>query len=151
MPNPRASTQQKALRGTWRADRAPQPTAGEPLTEAPEPPPRLSEKAQGEWRILAPIVTQLGVLTAADMRAFQLLCECLGTAAEAEDMLREEGMTLPTVGGGTRAHPAIKAMEIARNQAARLMTEFGLTPKGRQAVDIAPAPRPSRLQEALGL
>lgn len=35
------------------------------------------EAAAAEWRALAPVLVDLGTLTAADLRALQLLCETL--------------------------------------------------------------------------
>src|SRR5919202_2961857 len=140
MPRPRLSAAQKRLRGTYRADRSAPAAPSERLSRCPPPPATLTDAGTAEWKRLAPIAHRLGTLCAADLRAFELLCMTLATAAEAEATIRREGMTLPTGSGGTRAHPAIRIMEGSRAQAARLLIEFGLTPRARNAVEPAPPP-----------
>ena len=96
----------------------------------------MSEAARDEWKRLAPIVVDLGTLSRADLRGFELLCSILGTAADAESVIKSEGMTFATA-GGVCAHPACKLLETARAQAARLLEQFGLTPKARNYVGQA--------------
>src|SRR4029453_7116368 len=79
---------------------------------------------------------ELGTLTSADLRALELLAEVLAAEAELRELLKSEGMTIPGAEGNTKAHPACKLLESTRNQAARLLADFGLTPKGRQGVDV---------------
>jgi P27 family predicted phage terminase small subunit len=139
MARPRTSNAYKDLTGTYRSDRAHPQTASERLAQCPQPPTDLSDVARSEWERLAAAAHEIGTLTAADLRAFRLLCETLATAAEAQGVIGREGMTLPTGSGGTRAHPATKVLETARAQAARLLAEFGMTPRGRNYVGAAPA------------
>jgi P27 family predicted phage terminase small subunit len=101
----------------------------------------LSAEAKKEWRLLAPIAHEFGMLTPADLRAFELLCETLATGRTADTTVRAEGMTLSTASGSRRAHPAIAVGRDARAAAARMLADFGLTPKGRMGID--PAPRSS--------
>src|SRR5918997_6578414 len=108
------------------------------LDEAPEPPAHLSARAAAEWRRLAPVAAELGSLTEADLRGFELLAETLATEAEARAAVEREGHAVPTAGGGRKPHPAVRVMETARAQAARLLAEFGLTPKGRRGLDPPP-------------
>jgi len=84
----------------------------------------------------------IGRLTGADLRALELLCETLASEGEARAVVAREGFTVPTADGGQKPHPAVRIMETARNQAHRLLADFGLTPKGRQAVDTTPPPDP---------
>ncbi len=109
------------------------------LTEPPEPPPLLSERAAAEWRQLAPVAVALGTLTEADLRGFELLCHTLATEAEARAVIEAEGYTVPTSGNGLKPRPEVGAMERARVPAARLLADFGLTPKGRRGLDMVPA------------
>jgi P27 family predicted phage terminase small subunit len=73
------------------------------------------------------------------MRALELLAEVLATEAELRELLKTEGTTILGAAGNSKAHPACKLLESTRNQAARLLADFGLTPKGRQGVDVYPA------------
>ena len=109
------------------------------LKRPPGPPASLSEGAETEWRRLAPVAQRLGTLTQADLRAFELLCETLATEKVAQLAIAAEGMATATGEGGLKPHPAVRIMETARNQAARLLDAFGLTPKGRATVERAPS------------
>jgi P27 family predicted phage terminase small subunit len=121
----------------------PQGGAGERLTETPPAPLELDPFARREWAALAPLAIELGVLCKADLRAFQLLCEVLSSERELRDLLKKEGLTIPGADGNLKSHPAVSMLEKTRSQAHRLLADFGLTPKGRQSVDIAPPPRQS--------
>jgi P27 family predicted phage terminase small subunit len=119
------------------ASDAPDPAA--PLAEAPAPPAHLSARAAAEWRRLAPAAAALGTLAGADLRGFELLAETLATEAAARAVVEAEGHAVPTSGGGRKPRPEVRVMETARAQAARLLAEFGLTPKGRRELGVLPA------------
>ncbi len=127
----RASSQLKAIRGTQRADRAPRPTIGKRLTEAPLPPDNLSLAAVTEWNVLADVLTRSGALVESDLRALALLCETLATEAGLREILK--GGLMLTSG---KAHPAYRMLITTRQLATRLFTDFGLSPKARQSVDM---------------
>jgi P27 family predicted phage terminase small subunit len=141
MPNPRRSAALKVISGTDRPDRqAPKPV--ENLhSAAPKPPKNLSKAAKSEWNRLAPIAHRLGYLADSDLRSFALLCETLATEGIARAEVVAAGMTVSTGTGGLKPHPAIRTMETARAQAARLLEAHGLNPKGRSSVDPAPPDR----------
>jgi P27 family predicted phage terminase small subunit len=141
MAAPRKPAETKRLQGTARRDRersAPRPSGG---VRAPRPPADLSEEARKHWSKLAPICMRLGVLGEADLVAFRLLTETLGTASAAEAAIKADGITVTAGSGGKKAHPALKMLETARNQATRMLIEFGLTPRARQAVGLPAGPR----------
>jgi P27 family predicted phage terminase small subunit len=140
MPAQRTTTAQKRVRGTLRNDRARPLEPGARLLRTPPPPASLSEGAAEEWKRLAPVATKLGTLTAADLRAFELCCEMLATERRARSVVDREGLAVPTADGGRKGHPAVKVMETARAQAARLLGDFGLVPRGRMSIDPAPPP-----------
>lgn len=82
----------------------------------------------------------IGTLTQADLRAFELLAVTLAAEAEAREVIQREGLTVLTADGGRKPHPAVRIAETARAQAARLLSGFGLCPKGRQSLDPPPPP-----------
>jgi len=141
----RLSQTVKNLRGTVRIDRLPKPTALDRLRTAPQAPAHLSERARIEWKALAPVCCEMGTLTNADLRALELLCECLATESDLRETLKREGLTIPGAGANSKAHPATKLLESTRNQAVRLLCEFGLTPRGRLGVELAPALRANKV------
>lgn len=108
------------------------------LDQAPDPPSHLGERAAAEWRRLGPVAVALGTLTEADLRGFELLAETLATEAAARAVVEAEGHAVPTAGGGRKPRPEVRVMETARAQAARLLAEFGLMPKGRRGLDPPP-------------
>ncbi|HDR8861634.1 TPA: phage terminase small subunit P27 family [Burkholderia territorii] len=138
---PRKSNATKALAGTLRADRL-KGISADQLTVAPPPPDSMSSRAAAEWVRVAPLVVSLGLLSASDLRALELLAETLATEAQLRETLDREGLTIATGTGGSKAHPALRALSDARAQAARLLDAFGLSPRGRQAID-APPPLPA--------
>lgn len=73
----------------------------------------------------------------ADLRALQLLCECLATATALEDVMMEDGPLIDAGNGGKTAHPGIKLLESSRKQAHLLMQDFALVPRYRGSVDRA--------------
>ena len=116
--------------------------AGNPsdrLDKCPAPPRHLSERARVEWRRLGPVAVALGTLTRADLRAFELLVETLATETTAREEVTASGYSVPTGDGGQKPHPAVRIMEEARRQSRALLSDFGLTPKGRGTVKPAPA------------
>jgi P27 family predicted phage terminase small subunit len=141
----RASTRLKLLRGTQRSDRRPKKTAGEVLARVPPAPPDMSPFGIAEWRRLAPIAVELAVLTRADLRGFALLCEVLASETQLRDQLQLEGLTIPCADGSRKAHPAVAMLARTRALASKMLDSFGLTPRGRQSVDILPPKKKSRL------
>src|SRR5947207_2461185 len=141
----RLSPNVKNLRGTVRIDRLPKPTALDRLRTAPQAPAHLSERASIEWKALASVCCEMGTLTNADLRALELLCECLATESELRETLKAEGLTIAGAGDNSKAHPACKLLESTRNQATRLLTEFGLSPRSRLGVELAPALRVNKV------
>ena len=138
MPNPRASQELKKLRGTDCVDRLTTPAAGDRLTEPPAAPNTLSRGAKQEWQALASVLVELGTICRGDLRAFEQLTETLATQNALQAVIETEGVLLKTGTGSFKTNPAMRSLETARNQAARLFTEFGLTPKARNYASPVP-------------
>jgi P27 family predicted phage terminase small subunit len=147
MPQEKIPAARKRLSSTLRESRERPKTAAQALDKAPRPPKHLPAAAQAEWRALMAMAVELGTITAADLRAFEMLCCTLATVSEAETAIRMQGLTLATENGGQKSHPAIKIMETGRAQAAALLRDFGLTPKARNHVAKAPALRENKFEE----
>ncbi|MBE9549787.1 MAG: phage terminase small subunit P27 family [Proteobacteria bacterium] len=140
MANHKQSKARKALKGTLRPGES--GNAGHRLIKPPQAPGTLSEGAKIEWKGLAKVLTDLEVLTLADLRTLELLCETLATATALENTIRAEGFTIQAASGtGQKSHPALKALETTRNAATRMLADFGLSPRSRAHVDKAPINR----------
>lgn len=140
MPRQRTATELLHARGSFKESRQPQETAipGSPtdyLEDCPPAPDVLSETAKRQWYRLGPIVIEMGTLTRADLKSFELLCNALAMEEEALAVLAKSGMFLEA-SHGLKPHPAIKVAESSRAQAIRLLEHFGLTAKARQYVSI---------------
>jgi P27 family predicted phage terminase small subunit len=141
MGNPKKTKATKLLRGTYRKDRdKPSIRADQALAAPPEPPDTLSAGARIEWLALAPVAVELGTITVGDLRSFELLAETFASASELQSLVSAEGLLIPAANGGKKANPAQRSLETARSQAARLLIEFGMTPKSRNYVQRAEEP-----------
>lgn len=136
MPNYRKPDARKRVAGTFRKDRSKAKPPAKSVIRIPEPPEHLSEAARAEWRALAPRVCELRIMTSADLRGFQMLCETLATASAAQAAIDRDGVAIGE-GGKVKSHPSLKTLEAARAGATRLLIEFGLTPRARGHVEPA--------------
>jgi P27 family predicted phage terminase small subunit len=141
MPNYRKPEAAKRRSGTYRPGRAMRSPKAAAALSVPLAPGYMTELGKVEWRRLAPLIHAQRTLAAADLRAFELLCETLATGAMAQAAIAAGGLTVVTP-MGARAHPAVKIMEAARAGATRLLIEFGLTPRAREHVSAAPDEAP---------
>lgn len=107
----------------------------------PEPPDTLNDRAKECWRLNAPVLFKMGVLTAADLDTFYDYCVLIDakmTAKEALDELGPDGVMDP---GTERRAPGMAAplkvyMETSR-AAREIAREFGMTACSRARMGIA--------------
>ena len=116
-----------------------EPTAPPPLEEAPPPPPHLDGDAAEEWRRVAAAAVALGSLRACDLPALALLAETLGLARAAQRALLAEGFAIATAAGNPKGNPAARVLAEARQHAAQMLKDFGLTPSSRGQVEGWPS------------
>jgi P27 family predicted phage terminase small subunit len=119
-----------AVEGQWDTD----PIAPPPLDQAPPPPPHLDGDAAQEWRRVAAAAVALGSLRACDLPALALLAETLGLARAAQRALLAEGFAIATAAGNPKGNPAARVLAEARQHAAQMLKDFGLTPSSRGQV-----------------
>src|SRR5579859_4068277 len=105
----------------------------------PPAPDHMTVMAKEAWYHLAPLLDQMGILTAADLKALEMACEAYAEVRECRDAIE-------LAGGGTyeTRNLAGEVMFRARPEAARLadadrrfrgwLIEFGLTPAARSKV-----------------
>lgn len=94
----------------------------------PSAPGHLSKYANEEWSRLSSVAIHAGTLTETTARSFEMLCEILATERTTRELLSASGMTVGSGRGGRKPHPALRAMETARAQAAPLLKLFRLEP-----------------------
>lgn len=158
-------TKVKVIRHTFRKDRAskhePEPTV---LVATPKPPRGLSKAGRRVWNRQAPELVTLGVLTTADVEAFEIACLHYGIAAELLDEVTH--VTDLETGKRKRRTSAEYVTELHLEQvngvdvmkasiferiavldriraehgfSMRIFADFGLTPVARSRLDLGPA------------
>jgi P27 family predicted phage terminase small subunit len=135
MPNARRSRKEKVLSGTVRGDRMRRVGGVQVLTRLPQPPAGLSESASEAWFRCGRLAIELGTLTRFDVALLELLARTLGSVADLEKLLANEGLI---VGAASKAHPACALLERSRAQAHRMLADLGLTPPSRERLSIDP-------------
>jgi P27 family predicted phage terminase small subunit len=110
--------------------------------------PFLSEPAQEAWGRLAPVLSDMKVLTVADAEALGMLCETAAEYWQATDVIARRGMTYEvewyTKTGDllkttTEQRPEVRIRSDAAKRLKSLMEQFGLTPSARAKLTVAPA------------
>ena len=114
-------------------------TAPSPLVAVPPPPGHLDGDAAQEWRRGAATAVALGSLRACDLPALALLAETLGLAWAAQRALLAEGFAIATAAGNPKGNPAARVLAEARQHAAQMLKDFGLTPSSRGQVEGWPS------------
>ncbi len=112
-----------------------EPTAPPPLEMAPPPPGHLDGDAAQEWRRVAAAAVAFGCLRVCDLPALALLAETLGLARAAQRALLAEGFAIATAAGNPKGNPAARVLAEARQHAAQMLKDFGLTPSSRGQVE----------------
>lgn len=101
-----------------------------PITDIPRAPAWLSKDAKAEWRRVAPILVERGVVTEADLGALEGYVTAIGRVREAEATIRTEGATY-LGSSGPKRHPAVTTQDAALKTARLFANELGLTPYSR--------------------
>jgi P27 family predicted phage terminase small subunit len=102
--------------------------------EIPRPPKWLDSFARAEWKRLAPVLFELGVIRPADQTMLASLCTAIGTLVAARrqlDSLPEEARLLVKSKSGVRINPLVFLVKQQIELVHRIGAEFGLTPAAR--------------------
>jgi P27 family predicted phage terminase small subunit len=125
--------------------RAPNTLEPKPEEGRPKPPDWLSRKAKIAWAELADVLEEMHVLTVADRRALELLCDAYSEWREARAIVDLEGETYETTTahGSTvrKAEPAVAIAADAWRRVRAMLAEFGLTPAARSKVSTVETPK----------
>ena len=112
----------------------------EPKPDASDqkPPTWLKGRARREWKRIAPMVADMGVLTVADNDAAALMCDALAEYIEAREVVRQHGATYEAEAKNgaviVRPRPEVGMYQDAWRRVLRMMTDFGMTPSSRAKV-----------------
>ena len=110
-------------------------------------PQYLLPDARKEWKRLAPILIQMGLLTAADVVPFAAYCTAFARWKEAEEEISRHGSIYKDNEGRIRPNPYIAIANQQLKEIKSFAAEFGLTPSNRSAMiaNVYAAMNPSRV------
>lgn len=108
-----------------------------PRNGLPPPPAHLDDEAKREWRRMGKELVNLGILTVVDKAAFAAYCVAWSRWAQAEAMVKQAGVYVPTLRGWVK-NPMVAVADTALAQMLRAAVEFGMTPSSRTRVQAAP-------------
>ena len=94
----------------------------------------LEEDAKAEWERLAPTLTQMGVLTEADLLAFAGYCQAYARWREAEEFISQHGSIFQTPSGYVQTVPQVSIAHTNLKIMQSFCSEFGLTPSSRSRI-----------------
>jgi len=101
-----------------------------------ECPDWLLPEAQEEWSRLAPALDAMGVLTEADIRAFEGYCQAYARWREAEDFITQHGSIFQTKSGYVQQVPQVSIAMQNLKIMQSFCAEFGLTPASRSRIAV---------------
>jgi P27 family predicted phage terminase small subunit len=134
---------------TGNPGRRPQKVAPEPKSEAPQPPPELTEDALVEWNRVSAELHGLGLLTGVDRAALAAYAQAYGRWAAAERALAKMaaadsvtgGLLIKTTNGNAIQNPLVGVANKAAAAMVRYAAEFGMTPSARSRIEASPSQR----------
>jgi len=143
---------QKKLQGTYRKDRA----AGaiderfENLKRIPKPPEELNDLAVEVWYAVGKQLVDAGIFKSVDIISFAMFCAEVSKWREAEQHIKDEGLTyIPPRGRLVKENPWVRISRAALDNARRFFGEFGLTPAERTKIKIVDTPDDESLADKL--
>jgi P27 family predicted phage terminase small subunit len=108
----------------------------------PRCPAHLGVAATREWRRVAAVLHDMGVVTTIDRAALAAYCQAYGRWVEAEEKLRETPLLFKTPSGYVQQSPWLGIANKQLELMGRYLVELGMTPASRSRV-VAGAPMTS--------
>lgn len=106
----------------------------EPL--APKCPGFLDRTAKKEWKRMVELLEPLGLISKLDMAALAAYCQTFSRWAEAEAMIRKQGMLVKTPNGYPQLSPFLVIANKALEQMKGFAIEFGMTAVSRSKINL---------------
>ena len=105
-----------------------------PQKKAPRCPTWLEDEAKREWKRMAKVLEQLGLLTEMDMAAFAGYCQAYARWKEAEEFLTQHGSMVRTPNGYLQQVPQVSIAQTNMKIMLKFCEQFGLTPSARSRI-----------------
>lgn len=105
-----------------------------PKKKAPRCPSWLEDEAKKEWKRMAKVLEQMGLLTEMDMAAFAGYCQAYARWKEAEEFLTQHGSMVRTPNGYLQQVPQVSIAQTNMKIMLKFCEQFGLTPSARSRI-----------------
>ena len=105
-----------------------------PQKKAPSCPAWLEDEAKREWKRMAKVLEQMGLLTEMDMAAFAGYCQAYARWKEAEEFLTQHGSMVRTPNGYLQQVPQVSIAQTNQKMMLKFCEQFGLTPSARSRI-----------------
>lgn len=105
--------------------------------EIPDCPKHLVAEARREWRRMAQILFDAGLLSQIDRAALAAYCQSWGRWVRAEQELTKHGSVTLTIHGTMKQSPYVVVARDAMEELRKFAIEFGMTPSSRSRVSAA--------------
>ena len=105
-----------------------------PEKKAPRCPSWLEDEAKKEWKRMAKVLENMGLLTEMDMAAFAGYCQAYARWKEAEEFITQHGSIVKTPSGYWQQVPQVSIAQTYLKIMNRFAEQFGLTTSSRSRI-----------------
>ncbi len=126
-----------------------EPVAMPASATPPRVPRGMPKEGATLWRRLAPLLWERGVLTEADLPAFEMMCIHWAIAVRARARILREGSVTVDERGLPRKHPLLQVWRDNSKAWREYAVQFGLTPVARERLHVADGDGGTSLAELL--
>lgn len=102
-----------------------------PRLKIPPMPNGMSADAKKEWKRIAPILLENGLLTEMDSLALELYCESYSMYRKASQKLKQQGVFIKGKNGGQVYNQWYSVQQKAQTALNKYLAEFGFSPAQR--------------------
>lgn len=134
MSNVKKPTNLKVLKGSLRKHREKKGGALCQTDKIPDPPKFLDAEALKEWKRVAPLLFEAGLLSSLDKACLAGYCQSWSRFLSAEKQLENQDMLITSPTGNVCPNPLIRISRQAQEQCLRLAKQMGITPASRSKV-----------------
>lgn len=110
------------------------------VTKPARCPAWLTKEAKREWARIAPILKEMGILTAADQISLAVYCQAYADYIQTQKIIQKKGMTYEYVNKAGVANVVSRPEVLIAQKNAEIIRkfciEFGLTPSSRGRIQL---------------
>lgn len=114
-----------------------------PAATMPRCPSHLTGEAKAEWRRVARVLHESGLLTQIDRAALAIYCQAWARWVKAEGQVARHGEVVKSAAGNVMQNPYLSIANRAMKQMQLMARELGMTPSARSQIRVQPLDEPS--------